>query len=120
MRLTLSAAALMLAGAVFPLPVSAADEHKVLKPQDVKWSPGPASIPKGAEVAVLFGDPSKEGPFAMRLKMPKGYAIAPHTHPKPEIVTVISGTFKIGMGDAADKTKAKPLPAGGFFAYPPG
>jgi quercetin dioxygenase-like cupin family protein len=56
----------------------------------------------------------------MRLKMPKGYAIAPHTHPKPEIVTVISGTFQIGMGDAADETKAKALPAGGFFAFPPG
>jgi quercetin dioxygenase-like cupin family protein len=120
MKLTLSAAALMLAGAVFPLPVSAADEHKVLKPQDVKWSPGPASIPKGAEVAVLFGDPSKEGPFAMRLKMPKGYQIPPHSHPKPEVVTVISGVFRIGMGETADPGKAEALPAGGFFAFPAG
>jgi quercetin dioxygenase-like cupin family protein len=120
MKLTLSAAALMLAGAVFALPVSAADEHKVLKPQDVKWSPGPASIPKGAEVAVLFGDPSKEGPFAMRLKMPKGYQIPPHSHPKPEVVTVISGVFRIGMGETADPGKAEALPAGGFFAFPAG
>jgi quercetin dioxygenase-like cupin family protein len=98
----------------------AADEHKVLTPQDVKWSPGPPSIPKGAEVAVLFGDPSKEGLFAMRLKMPNGYKVPPHSHPKPEIVTVISGTFHIGMGDKADPSKAKALPAGGFFAFPPG
>ena len=71
-------------------------------------------------MAVLYGDPSKDGPFAMRLKMPKGYAIPPHSHPKPEIVTVILGTFQIGMGDAADKSKVTALPAGGFFGFPPG
>jgi quercetin dioxygenase-like cupin family protein len=109
-----------LALAAFALPVSAADEHNIFTPKDVKWSPGPASIPKGAEVAVLFGDPSKEGLFAMRLKMPKGYRIAPHNHPKPEVVTVISGTFRIGMGSAADPGKARALPAGGFFAFAPG
>ena len=89
MKFMVSVATLTLAGAAFMLPASAADEHKILTPQDVKWSPGPPSIPKGAEAAVLFGDPSKDGPFAMRLKMPKGYQIAPHTHPKPEVVTVI-------------------------------
>jgi quercetin dioxygenase-like cupin family protein len=109
-----------LAGVAFPVPSIASDDHKVLMPNEVKWSPGPASIPKGAEVAVLFGDPSKEGPFAMRLKMPKGYQIAPHSHPKPEVVTVISGTFRIGMGENADPSKAQALPAGGFFAFPPG
>jgi quercetin dioxygenase-like cupin family protein len=56
----------------------------------------------------------------MRLKMPSGYKIAPHSHPKPEVVTVISGTFRIGMGDKADSSKEKPLAAGGFFAFPPG
>jgi quercetin dioxygenase-like cupin family protein len=113
--------ALALAAAtVFALPVLAADDHKIVAPNEVKWAPAPASVPKGAEVAVLYGDPSKDGPFAMRLKMPKGYAIPPHTHPKPEIVTVISGTFQIGMGDAADKSKVTALPAGGFFGFPPG
>lgn len=56
----------------------------------------------------------------MRLKLPKGFSIAPHTHPKPEILTVISGAFHIGMGDKADQKKASRLPAGGFFAFPPG
>lgn len=120
MKFVVSVLTLTLAGAAFILPASAADEHAILAPQDVKWSPGPASIPKGAEVAVLFGDPSKEGPFAMRLKMPKGYQIPPHSHPKPEVVTVISGTFRIGMGETADPNKSKALPAGGFFAFPPG
>jgi quercetin dioxygenase-like cupin family protein len=98
----------------------ATEDHKVLTAQEVKWSPAPPSLPKGAEIAVLFGDPSKDGLFAMRLKFPKGYQIAPHSHPKPEVVTVISGTFRIGMGDTADAGKAKPLPAGGFFAFAPG
>lgn len=120
MRWRVSAVALALAGVGLALPASAADEHKIFTPQDVKWSPGPASIPEGAEVAVLFGDPSKEGLFAMRLKMPKGYQIAPHSHPKPEVVTVISGTFRIGMGETADPSKAQPLPAGGFFGFSPG
>jgi quercetin dioxygenase-like cupin family protein len=95
-------------------------DHKLLSPQEIKWSPGPASIPPGAEVAVLFGDPAKDGLFAMRLKLPKGYKIPPHTHPKPEVVTVISGTFKLGMGEKADEAEAKALPAGGFFALSPG
>ena len=119
MKLTVSAVTLAFVAA-FTSPASAADDHKISTAQDMKWSPGPGSIPKGAEFTVLHGDPSKEGLFAMRLKLPKGYVIPPHNHPKPEIVTVISGTFQIGMGDTADKSKVTPLPAGGFFAFPPG
>ena len=119
MKSTLSAVALLVASAL-ALPVSAADDHKMLTADEVKWSPGPPSIPKGAEAAVLYGDPSKEGLFVLRLKLPKGYVIPPHMHPKPEIVTVLSGTFQIGMGDTADKSKVKPLSVGGFFGFPPG
>jgi quercetin dioxygenase-like cupin family protein len=68
---------------------------------------------------VLYGDPAKDGLFAMRLKLPKGYQIPPHTHPKPEVVTVISGIFQLGMGETADQEKAQPLPTGSFFALPP-
>ena len=56
MKFVVSVLTLTLAGAALILPASAADEHAILAPQDVKWSPGPPSIPKGAEVAVLFGD----------------------------------------------------------------
>jgi quercetin dioxygenase-like cupin family protein len=69
---------------------------------------------------VLFGDPSKEGLFALRLKLPEGYSVPPHTHPVDEAVTVISGTFSLGMGETADQSKAQALPAGSFFALPPG
>jgi quercetin dioxygenase-like cupin family protein len=95
-------------------------EHKVISPQDIKWGPAPPSVPSGAQAAVLYGDPSKQGLFAFRLKVPKGYHIAPHTHPEPEIVTVLSGTARLGMGTTADHDKAQVLPAGSFFALSPG
>jgi quercetin dioxygenase-like cupin family protein len=95
-------------------------EHKLIAPQDIKWGPAPPSVPPGAQAAVLYGDPGKEGMFAFRLKLPKGYHIAPHTHPKPEIVTVLSGTARLGMGATADRDKAQVLPAGSFFALTPG
>lgn len=97
-----------------------AGEHKLIAPQDIKWGPSPPSVPPGAQAAVLYGDPGKEGLFAFRLKVPKGYQIAPHTHPKPEIVTVVSGTARLGMGTTVDRDKARALPAGSFFALPPG
>ena len=83
-RLVLSALACL-------TPASAMDEHTVLTPNDVKWGPAPASIPKGAQAAAIYGDASKEGLFALRLKLPKGYHIPPHTHPKPELVTIFLG-----------------------------
>ena len=99
---------------------SAGDAHTMLAPDDIKWGPAPAVFPPGAEAAVLFGDPSKEGLFALRLKFPAGYAIAPHTHPAHEVVTVISGAGKLGMGEAADPSNTTVLPAGSFFVLPPG
>ena len=110
----------VLAGAASAATAQTADAHKIVSPQDIKWGPAPASLPSGAELAVLYGDPSKEGEFAMRLKGAKGYHIAPHTHPKPEIVTVISGTVRLGMGETADHGKAQQLPVTSFFALSPG
>jgi quercetin dioxygenase-like cupin family protein len=116
----LIASLLAAVAAISAVPAHASEEHKLLTAQDIKWAPAPPSIPPGAQVAVLYGNPGKEGMFAMRLKMPKGYRIAPHTHPKPEIVTVISGTARLGMGEIPDTAKAKVLPAGSFFAMSPG
>ena len=64
----------------------------------VKWGPAPAVFPPGAEFAILQGDPSKAEPFTVRLRLPDGYKIPPHTHPTAENVTVLSGTFLAGMG----------------------
>lgn len=115
---TLIAAALT---AGLPMAVARGEDgQKMVTAQEIPWSAGPASLPAGAQVTTLYGDASKEGLFAIRLKLPAGYVIPPHTHPRPEVVTVISGTFHLGMGEVADRTKTKALPAGSFFAFAPG
>ena len=108
------------AGVASTAPAETMGGHTTVAPQEIKWGPAPAVLPAGAEAAVLFGDPSKEGLFALRLKLPEGYSVPPHTHPVDEVVTVISGTFSLGMGETADQSKAQALPAGSFFALPPG
>ena len=86
----------------------------------IEWKPGPAAIPAGAKMAVLEGDPSKEGPFVVRFQFPDGYQIPPHTHPKTERVTVISGNLFIATGETLDRSSAKKLPAGSFGYWPAG
>src|SRR5690349_24286312 len=80
----------------------------------LKWGPAPAVFPAGAKMAVLAGDPSQPGLFTVRLELPDGYRVAPHYHPSDEYLTVISGTFLLGMGDSLAPAKATALPAGGF------
>jgi len=95
-------------------------EAAIHRPDGLAWKDGPASLPPGAKFAVLEGDPAKPGPFVFRVKVPDGYRIPPHTHPKPERVTVISGTFNLGMGDTFDAKKGQELPAGTYGTWPPG
>jgi len=96
------------------------DAHKIFQPQDIKWCPGPAALPAGAKSTALYGDPKKEGMFALRIKVPKGYLVAPHTHPGPEFGTVISERFSLGFVETVDRTKTKALPAGSFASMAPG
>jgi quercetin dioxygenase-like cupin family protein len=100
--------------------VGASEDHIVLAPGDIEWAPGPASIPDGAEAAVLYGNPGEDVLFALRLRLPAGYHLPPHTHPRPEVVTVISGAFHVGMGDEATRNDLQALEAGSFFAFEPG
>lgn len=97
-----------------------APQHVMTTAEQVKWGAAPASLPAGAQAAVLYGDPAKDGLFVMRLKAPDGYNIPPHTHPGREIVTVISGTFNLGHDTSNDAAKVASLPAGSFFAFDPG
>jgi quercetin dioxygenase-like cupin family protein len=69
---------------------------------------------------VLSGDPTKEGPFTIRIKTPAGYKVPAHNHPTDELVTVITGAFAIGMGDKLDETRAETLKPGDFVAMPAG
>jgi hypothetical protein len=90
------------------------------RPGDMKYGPVPPFIAHGAQLAVLEGDPTAaSGDYTIRLKMPAGYQIAPHWHPKRENVTVISGEFKVGMGDKFDESKMGVFPAGSFAYMDP-
>jgi quercetin dioxygenase-like cupin family protein len=94
------------------------DMNMPVNGKDIKWGPAPPFFPKGAEFAVLSGDPGKDGPYVVRLKMPAGYKIPAHNHPTTENVTIVSGNFHIGMGDRLDEKKAIELTAGGFGEAP--
>lgn len=89
-------------------------------PAEIVWKDGPPSLPPGAKIAILEGDPAKEGMFVMRVKVPNGFHIPPHTHPKPERVTIIQGIFKLAMGENPKKEDARALPAGTYGYWPPG
>jgi mannose-6-phosphate isomerase-like protein (cupin superfamily) len=67
---------------------------------DMQWGTAPPDLPKGSQLAVLRGDPTKAGPFSIRLKAPDGYKIAPHWHSRDEELTIISGTLVLHMGDS--------------------
>lgn len=99
---------------------STTSEHQIHKAADLKWGEAPPGLPAGGKIAVLDGDPGKAGPFIVRLKMPEGYKIMPHTHPTPERVTVISGTANIGMGDKFDESAGTKLGPGDFVVLPTG
>ena len=85
------------------LAIGADQPHAGQNLKDAKWSPAPPFLPKGAEIAVLDGDPTKPVLHAVRLKFPAHYAIPAHSHPTDEHVVVTSGALVFGMGDVLDK-----------------
>jgi quercetin dioxygenase-like cupin family protein len=88
---------------------------------DLKWGAGPPSLPSGARYVVVEGDPSAPGVlFAYRLKMPDNYRIPAHFHPVDEHLTVISGTFNMGLGDNFEATATKAMGAGSYVIMPAG
>jgi len=93
--------------------------HVLVNEAGLKWGPPPAIFEqKGATFTVISGDPSQNGIFVVRLKLQPGYRIAPHWHPTDEHVTVLSGTFQVGMGDTFDRAQLKDLSAGGYVLLP--
>jgi quercetin dioxygenase-like cupin family protein len=118
--LVVASSVLAATSAISSATAQTAAEQKMFTPQEIKWSSAPPSLPAGAQVAALYGDANKEGLFAIRIKVPKGYRVPPHSHPKPEVVTVLSGAARLGMGETGDAAKAHVLPTGSFYATPPG
>jgi quercetin dioxygenase-like cupin family protein len=94
-------------------------KHTVLNASDMQWGPAPDSLPAGAQMSVLDGDPSKPGlPFVIRAKFPDGYKVPPHWHPSDEHVSVISGALMVGVGDKWDDAKMTTLNPGGYAKLP--
>jgi hypothetical protein len=99
---------------------SGAHANFAFTPDTIKWGPAPPFIPPGAQLAVIEGNPlASSGDYTVRLRMPDGYRFPPHWHPLRENVTVISGTFKVGIGDTFNIKNMSTFPAGSFAFLDP-
>jgi quercetin dioxygenase-like cupin family protein len=115
-----AAAAFVFAAEQSTSPSSPVTEHRVLKPADLKWNEAPPGLPPGGKMALLNGDPGQPGPFTVRLKAPAGYKVMPHTHPSAERATVITGSFRIGMGEKFDEASMQEMAPGSYVVLPAG
>lgn len=107
--------------AATPLSRAADAHHTVVAGDAVKWGRAPASLPPDAEGAVLLGDAAQPGPFVLRLRLPAGFAVAPHRHTKDEFLTVIAGRVAVGSGEKLDRDATRPLlPPASFVHLPAG
>ena len=81
--------------------------------------PFPA-FPPAARIAILMGDPTKYGPYLLRVKLPAGTKMYPHSHPEDRVYTVITGVFYIGLGETFDENKLTAHPPGSVLILPGG
>jgi anti-sigma factor ChrR (cupin superfamily) len=89
--------------------------HKIVHYGDLKWTP----IIKGCDLASVSGNSDVEGaPFVVRLRCVDGAKIPAHWHPTDENVTVLKGTFLVGMGETFDETKLQTMNVGNFAMMP--
>jgi hypothetical protein len=87
------------------------EAHKIVPFGDLKWT----AIIKGCDLAPVAGDMNAEGePFVIRLRCADGTKIPAHWHPTDENVTVLKGTFLVGMGESFDESKLQTMNVGNF------
>ncbi len=89
--------------------------QRVVLAQDVNWAPCPANLPAGCEIAVLEGDPQGPGLFTVRFRVSEAFVMPPHTHPKDERVTVLSGRVAVAFGEDALRADAKTFGPGDYY-----
>ena len=92
--------------------------HVMVETASLKWGDPPPSLPPGSKIAVVAGDPSKAGPFVVRVQAPAGYKVAPHWHPGDENLTILTGTVALGMGETWEDAKMQSVGSGGYVALP--
>ena len=95
------------------------DRFLAIRSEDVVWKPF-AAFPPAARLAILVGDPTKPGPYVIRVWLPAGTRMAPHRHPEDRIYTVISGIFYIGRGETFDETLLEAFGPGSVVVLPGG
>lgn len=110
--------AVVAAAALFQGAAWAQHDHRMITPNDLKWSDIP-SLPAGAKIAVIEGPLNEAVPFTFRLKFPANYQIPAHWHPAVERVTVLSGAFYMGIGDKLDPAKSTALTPGAMMIMQP-
>jgi quercetin dioxygenase-like cupin family protein len=106
--------------ALAAVPATAQMAQQGKKAQKLTWMKAPPSLPPGAMMAVVSGDPTKAGPFEIELSFPNGYTVAPHSHPTAEKITVKSGVFLYGVGDDIKPSEMKRLMPGKSGEMPAG
>jgi ketosteroid isomerase-like protein len=99
-------------------PATAAGPHVLLAPGELKWGDAPPSLPPGAKMTVVQGDPTQAQAFVVRAQVPAGYKVPPHWHPGVENLTILSGTVALGMGETFDESKMTTIPVGGYASLP--
>jgi quercetin dioxygenase-like cupin family protein len=100
------------------MPATAQQPVAGFTPAEIDWGDGPTVLPRGVKAARLHGSPPVSGPFTVRLKLPAGYKVEPHWHPRDELVTVLSGTVYFGTGETFGRAQGKAYPAGSFVVLP--
>ena len=85
-------------------------------PDQLVWSASPYP---GIQVATLYGDPKKEGPYTVRVKFAPHAMSRPHYHPEERTITVIKGPWFAGSGDKFDPDTAVPMATGSFVTHHP-
>ena len=84
-------------------------------PDQIPWGPVNAA---GAQSAVVAGDPTKPGFYAVYNKWTKGNHFSrPHFHPNDRYIVVLQGTWWVGSGPKFDPASTTPRPAGSFVTH---
>lgn len=90
---------------------------KAILQEEIDWKPFPA-FPPSARLAIVVGQPLQDGPYTIRVKVPGGVKLMPHSHAEDRVYTVIAGVFYIGLGDKFDAEKLQAYPPGSVIVLP--
>jgi quercetin dioxygenase-like cupin family protein len=93
------------------------DVFRSVLPEDIDWKPF-AAFPPSVSLAVIVGQPYGDGPYTIRVKVPRGVKLMPHRHPEDRVYTVMSGVFYIGLGDRFDADKLEAYAPGSVVVLP--